>query len=57
MIGIGCLAPLMLFVLGALAGHFVMGSSGVPWGAGIGFASGLAMLGVLGWALGKTKGR
>jgi hypothetical protein len=55
MIGIGCLAPLVLFVAGALVGHAVKGSSGVAWGAGIGFVSGLAMLGVLGWVLGKTK--
>ena len=55
MIGIGCLAPLVLFVAGALVGHAVKGSSGVAWGAGIGSVSGLAMLGVLGWVLDKTK--
>jgi hypothetical protein len=55
MIGIGCLAPLVLFVAGALAGHAVIGSSGVAWGAGIGFLSGLAMLGVLGWIIDKAK--
>jgi hypothetical protein len=55
MIGIGCLAPLVLFVAGALAGHAVIGSSGVAWGAEIGFLSGLAMLGVLGWVIDKAK--
>jgi len=57
MIGIGCLAPLVLFVAGALAGHMVMGASGVPWGAGAGFLSGLVILGLLGWLLGKTRKR
>ncbi len=57
MIGIGCLAPLVLFVAGALAGHRVMGASGVPWGAGVGFLSGLVILGLLGWLLGKAKKR
>jgi hypothetical protein len=57
MIGFGCLAPLVLFVLGALVGHVAIGTSGVPWGAGLGFASGLAMLGFLGWLLGKTRKR
>jgi hypothetical protein len=56
-IGFGCLAPIILFVLGALAGHLLIGSAGVPWGAGIGFVSGLAVLGFVGWLLGKTKGR
>src|SRR5690242_12871590 len=33
-IRIGCLAPLVLFILGGLVGQGVMGASGVPWGAG-----------------------
>jgi len=57
MIGIGCLAPLLLFILGAFAGHLVMGASGVPWGAGAGFVSGVALLGLFGWILGKTRRR
>jgi hypothetical protein len=57
MIGIGCLAPLILFIVGALVGHLVMGTSGVPWGAGAGFISGMALLGLLGWVLGKTRKR
>jgi hypothetical protein len=57
MVGFGCLAPLVLFVAGALAGHLIMGSSGVPLGAGIGFMSGLVVLGFLGWVLGKTRRR
>jgi hypothetical protein len=57
MVGLGCLAPLVLFVAGALFGHLLRGSSGVPWGAGIGFASGLTMLGFLGWVLERTKKR
>jgi hypothetical protein len=55
MIGIGCLAPLILFVVGALIGHATMGSSGVLWGAGVGFLSGWVMLGLLGWVLAKTR--
>jgi len=57
MIGIGCLAPLVLLIIGTLAGHAVIGASGVPWGAGAGFASGLVLLGPLGWVLGTTKQR
>jgi hypothetical protein len=57
MIGIGCLAPLVLFVVGAIVGHAAVGPSGVVWGAGIGFVSGLALLGLLGWILGSTKRR
>ncbi len=57
MIGIGCLAPVVLFVCGALAGHFILGSAGVPWGAGIGFVAGLALLGLVGWVVGRTKDR
>lgn len=57
MIGIGCLAPLVLFVAGAILGHVVMGSVGVPWGAGLGFGAGVAILGLLGWALGRIKRR
>jgi hypothetical protein len=57
MIGIGCLAPVVLFVCGALAGHFILGSSGVPWGAGIGFAAGLTLLGLVGWVVGRAKDR
>ena len=57
MVGLGCLAPLVLFVAGALVGHLLMGSSGVPWGAGIGFVSGVVMLGLLGWVLGKARKR
>ncbi len=57
MIGIGCLAPLILFIVGALVGHLVMGTFGVPWGAGAGFILGMALLGLLGWVLGKTRER
>ncbi|WP_166802527.1 hypothetical protein [Microvirga pakistanensis] len=57
MIGIGCLAPLVLFVAGAILGHVVMGSVGVPWGAGLGFGAGVAILGLLGWALDRIKRR
>ena len=55
MIGIGCLAPLVLFVAGAFAGYLAMGSPGVTWGAGIGFLAGLAVLGAAGWVVGKIK--
>ncbi len=55
MIGIGCLAPLVLFVAGAFAGYLAMGSSGVTWGAGIGFLAGLAVLGLAGWVVGRIK--
>jgi hypothetical protein len=55
MIGIGCLAPIVLFVVGAFAGYLAMGSPGVTWGAGIGFLVGLVMLGAVGWVVGRIK--
>lgn len=55
MIGIGCLAPVVLFVVGAFAGYLAMGSPGVTWGAGIGFFAGLMILGVAGRVVGKIK--
>ncbi len=57
MIGFGCLAPLVLFVAGAVIGHIVIGSSGVPWGAGLGFLFGMGILGFSGWILGKVRKR
>ncbi len=57
MIGLGCLAPLILFVAGALMAHLVVGSAGVAWGGGIGFVSGLAVLAVVGWIVSKTRER
>ena len=55
MIGIGCLAPVVLFVVGALAGYLAMGSPGVTWGAGIGFLAGFAMLGGVSWIVSRIK--
>jgi len=56
-IGIGCLAPLILFIVGAFIGQVLIGTSGVPWGAGVGFVLGLVLLVLIGWAIGKTKRR
>ena len=55
MIAIGCLAPLILCVGGAVAGHFLAGTTGAMWGFGIGLAIGLALLAVQFFVLEKAK--
>lgn len=55
MIAVGCLAPLVLLVCGALAGNLLAGPTAALWGAGIGFAVGLVVLGAFGWLGGKLR--
>jgi len=43
MCALGCLAPFILALLGALIGHFAGGVGGLPWGLGIGFVAGGAV--------------
>ncbi len=50
MIAIGCFAPFVFAVLGALAGHFLAGSVGAIWGLVIGFLIGGGLLGYL-WSI------
>jgi hypothetical protein len=55
MIAFGCLAPLVLCVVGALIGHFMMGVTGAMWGFAIGLAVGVAILGFSWLVLEKAK--
>lgn len=56
MVAIGCLAPLVLLVLGGLLGGYFGGAHGGYWGAGIGAGAGLLILlaGML--VLGRMRG-
>lgn len=40
MAALGCLAPFILAILGAVVGHLGWGVSGLPWGLGIGLLAG-----------------
>ena len=42
-IGIGCLAPVILAVIGAAIGDFMGGATGAAWGLGAGFLVGGAV--------------
>lgn len=55
MIAIGCLAPVILLVCGALIGQAVDGPTMAMWGGGVGFAVGLVVLGLVGWLTEKLK--
>ncbi|WP_018698492.1 hypothetical protein [Amorphus coralli] len=55
MIAIGCLAPLILAVVGGLLGHLAAGYPGIPWGLGIGFGLGSAILAGFAWVTRKMK--
>ncbi len=52
---LGCLAPFILAILGAVVGHFVAGIQGVPWGLGVGFVIG-GGLASLAWLVMKRVG-
>jgi hypothetical protein len=41
MLALGCLIPLVTFVIGAGVGSYLGGTQGGYWGAGIGFGVGL----------------
>ncbi len=45
MAALGCLAPFLLAIIGAVVGHLGWGVSGLPWGLGIGLLIGSG----LGW--------
>ncbi len=52
---LGCMAPFILAILGAVAGHLVAGIGGVPWGLGVGFVLG-GGLASLAWLAMKRAG-
>jgi hypothetical protein len=52
---LGCLMPFILALLGAVAGHYLGGSSGNLWGITIGFAAGLAIAVTTLRVLGRLK--
>lgn len=55
MAGIGCLAPIILAVLGALGGNAVGGSVGAAWGLGGGFVLGSLIAGFAWYAVKRYK--
>ncbi len=55
MIDIGCLAPIILGVAGVLLGHTLGGADMVIWGGVAGVVLGGAILGCLGWLIGKLR--
>tara|TARA_R110002020_G_scaffold16871_52_gene59739 strand:- start:625 stop:795 length:171 start_codon:yes stop_codon:yes gene_type:complete len=55
MIAIGCLAPMILGVIGGLMGHWLAGYPGIPWGLGIGFGIGSIGLGAAAWLVARMK--
>jgi hypothetical protein len=55
MIAFGCLAPLILCVVGALIGHLMGGVIWAMWGFVIGLAVGVAILGFSWLVLEKAK--
>lgn len=55
MIAFGCLAPLVLCVVGALIGHMIGGMVFAMWGFVIGLAVGVAILGFSWLVIEKAK--
>ena len=55
MIAIGCFAPFVLAILGAVVGHFLAGSSGAVWGLAIGFLVGGGLLGYFWNVIARAK--
>lgn len=55
MIAIGCLAPLILGVIGGLGAYWLAGADASPWGFAGGFAIGAVFLGALAWLMTKAK--
>ncbi|MGQ3672904.1 hypothetical protein ACT6QG_10955 [Xanthobacter sp. TB0136] len=55
MIAIGCLAPLILGVMGALGGHWLAGNTGLLWGGVGGLVLGGLVLGFSGWVVFQMK--
>ncbi|WP_395334414.1 hypothetical protein WBP06_23330 [Novosphingobium sp. BL-8H] len=57
MVAIGCLALVVLPLLGLAFGGFLGGAAGARWGASIGFLLALTLCGVSGYALVKAARR
>jgi hypothetical protein len=57
MLAIGCLIPFVTLVLGAAIGAYVGGDHGGYWGAGIGFAAGLALAAIGLFLLDRVGGK
>jgi len=58
MLAVGCLAPVLLLIGGALLGAWLGGTAGSIWGSGIGLAMGLALAAVMvGGLLGARRKR
>jgi uncharacterized membrane protein YeaQ/YmgE (transglycosylase-associated protein family) len=55
MIAIGCLAPIILGVVGVLAGNAMAGSMGAIWGGVAGLFGGGLILGAVGWIASQMK--
>lgn len=55
MIAIGCLAPIILGVVGVLAGNALAGSTGAIWGGVAGLFGGGLILGGVGWIARQMK--
>ncbi|MDQ0315526.1 hypothetical protein [Amorphus orientalis] len=55
MIAIGCLAPLILGVIGGLLGYWMAGADNAPWGFAGGFVIGALFLGTIAWLMARAK--
>jgi hypothetical protein len=56
MLAIGCLAPLVLLVVGGVLGGYLGGAHGGYWGAGLGAGLGLVVLLAGMFVLGRARG-
>jgi len=58
MLAVGCLAPVLLLIGGALIGAWLGGTAGSIWGSGIGLVLGLGLAAVMvGGLLGARRKR
>jgi hypothetical protein len=55
MLAIGCLAPVLLLIGGAVLGAWLGGTAGSVWGSVIGLAAGLAVPAIMLGALASAK--
>ena len=56
MIALGCLFPIVVPPLAALAGDWLFGARGGIWGLAAGFAFGLGAAGLTIWTFARLKG-
>jgi hypothetical protein len=56
MLAIGCLAPLVLLVVGGVLGGYLGGTHGGDWGAALGAGLGLVVLLAGMFVLGRARG-